>query len=287
MDHIAFVGPGRVGLSLGQALLDADAVDSITYFGRRPDPPSHPLFREDRAAYVWGLQRLEERTRAVFLSVPDERIEEVAHGLAGRGEAPAACSAFHLSGAMPADPLGPLHGRGYSVGTLHPLQSVTFSQDSAHRLVGCAYAISGEPAALSMAQRLVSALQGKALRVPAGRRPLYHAAAVLASNYLVVLMDAAVHVLQGAGLDEEEARDALLPLARGTLANVEELGTREALTGPVARGDVDTVALHLRVLEEPHRRLYQELAEKALELAGEDLSSESREELIRILGERG
>ncbi len=268
-----------MGLALADAFRRAELADHITFCGRAEDPPGHPLFWEHGARYIWGLEAPERGTTAVFLSVPDHVLEEVAHALAARGPAPGGCAVFHLSGSLAADPLGPLHAQGYSVGTFHPLQTVASPDDGAQRLFGCSYALSGEPEALAVGQRLVAALDGKVLRVPASRRPLYHAAAVVASNYLVVLMDTAITILEDAGLGRSEAREAILPLARGTLENVARLGTEQALTGPVARGDVETVEAHLRGLGEDERRLYGMLGARALELAAHRLSPELHEEM--------
>jgi predicted short-subunit dehydrogenase-like oxidoreductase (DUF2520 family) len=114
------------------------------------------------------------------------------------------------------------------------------------------------------------------------RRPLYHAAAVVASNYLPVLLALAARLLVHAGVDEDDAVPALLPLMRGTLDNVAELGIGPALTGPVARGDIETVRLHLRMLPEREARLYRDLGREAVALAearglGADLVAALRE----------
>lgn len=266
-DRALFVGPGRTGLSLGQALWQAAALDALIYCGRRPEPPSHPLFIEGHAAYCFGLQRPPEGTTAVFLTVPDDVLPEMAHALAGQGSAPEGCAAFHCSGALSVEVLAPLHARGYHVGSLHPLQALAHPLTGAERLRGSWFAISGDPEALAVARRLVAELGGDTLSIPVSRRPLYHAAAVVASNYLPVLAALAGRLLVMAGVDEDEAVPALLPLMRGTLANIEDLGLADALTGPIARGDVETVRLHLRTLPEREARLYRELGREALEIA--------------------
>lgn len=282
MDRVFFVGPGRMGLSLGEALQQAGAVSALTFCGRSQEPPSHPLFHSEGARYVWGLEPPPPGTTAVCLSVPDDALEEVAHALAGRGDAPPGCAAFHLSGSVSADPLAPLHARGYSVGTLHPLQSVANPHGGAERLFGSGYALSGEPEALAVGRRLVAALGGRIIRVPASRRPLYHAAAVFASNYLVVILDAAVRSMMEAGVEGPEARDVLLSLAQGTLDNLKALEPEHALTGPVSRGDLETVGLHLRSLPVRERELYARLGAAALEIVGAEMPPEIRERMAEM-----
>ena len=279
-ERLFFIGPGRAGLSLGYALWQGGSVDSITYSGRRPAPPAHPLFIGGIAQYIFGLERPGPGTTAVFLGVPDEMLPEISMALAAHGEAPPGCAAFHLSGAIGTDPLAPLLEKGYSVGTLHPLQSLADPVLGAEQLEGVYFAVSGEPAAVSTARRLLSPLGSSILTIPVARRPLYHAAAVFASNYLAALIGAAARLMVQAGVPEDEALPAILPLARGSLENLGRLGPVRALTGPVSRGDIETVRLHLRTLEPRERTLYASLGLEILRLAGEGgLDGNSMEEL--------
>lgn len=282
------MGPGRAGLSLGYALWQADAVSELVYCGRRPEPPSHPLFVEGIARYCFGLEAPGIETTAVFLSVPDDVLAEMAHALAGHGAAPPGCAAFHLSGALSSEVLAPLHARGYSVGSFHPLQSLAHPLTGADRLPGSWVAVSGEPGAVATARRLLQHLSCRDLTVPVARRPLYHASAVTASNLLAALMALAVRLLVEAGVEEEVALPALLPLARGTLANMEELGVQGSLTGPILRGDVETVQLHLRSLRARERDVYRCLGSELVELASDlGLESPAIEEMRDLFEERG
>ena len=266
---IAIVGPGRMGLALGAALTHARAVDQLVYFGRSADPHPHPLFDEeaDHVTYRIGIGPLPEGIVILILAVPDDVLHSVANEVARAGPAPRNCVALHLSGALSTDVLAPLHGAGYSVGSLHPLQTVADPWSGADRLVGCAYALAGEPAALAMAREIVDALSGRALVVPPALRPSYHAAAVFASNYVVAAAAVVARTLAEAGISESDAIAAALPLMRGTLDNIQQLGFGAALTGPVARGDVDTVRLHLSRLSPRERGLYSALGQETLRLA--------------------
>lgn len=285
-EHLYFVGPGRAGLSLGYALWQAGAVDSLTYCGRRPDPPAHPLFIDGVARYVFGLERPESGTSAIFLSVPDEVLPEISMALAAHGDAPGGCVAFHLSGALGTDALAPLMRRGYGIGTLHPLQTLADPVLGARQLQGIYFATSGDPDALNTARRIVHYLGGVSVSVPVAKRPLYHAAAVFASNYLAGLMNAAGRLMIQAGIPGDEALAAILPLARGGLENLERMGPARALTGPISRGDIETIRLHLRTLEPRERVLYAAMGMEVLHLAREgELSEEEAEEIRTILEE--
>ena len=280
-DRLFFVGPGRVGLAFGYALWQVEAVSELTYCGRAPDPPSHPLFNQGGARYVHGLTRPPEGTTAVFLTVPDDVLPEMAMALAGQGKAPGEVPAMHVSGAFATDVLAPLHRQGYVPGTLHPLQAVAHPVTGAERLRNCWWSVSGGAVVKATARRLLLPLGGRQLMVPATQRPRYHAAAVLVSNYFPVVLAAGARILVQAGIDPDEAVKALVPLARGTVENVREMGPAGALTGPVARGDLETLALHLRVLED-ERDLYVGLGREVVRFLGEALPEETRQAISEL-----
>jgi predicted short-subunit dehydrogenase-like oxidoreductase (DUF2520 family) len=218
---------------------------------------------------VFGLEPLAPNTEAVLLSVPDDALAELAHTLAAQGDAPPGCAALHCSGALSTEPLAPLHARGYAVGSLHPLQAIAHALTGAERLVGAAFAVSGEPRAVAVARRITAALDGRILQIPVTRRPIYHAAAALASNGLAALLASAARVLIDAGVEPDDALPALLPLVRGTVDNFEEMGVLPGLTGPVVRGDVETVRLHLAALAPRDAALYRALGRELTELSAE------------------
>ena len=186
-----------------------------------------------------------------------------------KGRPPPGCVAFHISGALGTDPLAPLLERGYAVGTIHPLQALADPVLGGEQLEGYLFLPSREnrPPSRGPEDRGPSGLSP--ITVPVARRPLYHAAAVFASNYLAGLIGAAGRLMAQAGVPEEEALQAILPLARGSLENLGRLGSARALTGPISRGDIETVRLHLRTLEPRERNLYAALGLEILQLAVE------------------
>jgi len=283
LEHLVIVGPGRAGMALGYALLQAEAVDRLTVCGRNPEPPAHPLFTQGLAEYVFGLQRPGPRTAAVFLAVPDAVVPEMAHELASLGAATQGCAAFHLSGALSTEVLAPLHTRGYAVGSFHLLQAIAHPVTGAERLPGSWVAVTGAPAAVGLARRLAAYLGCPVLSIPEARRPLYHAAAVLVSNSLPPLVSAACRLLEEAGVEHDQTLPALLPLVRGTVENLAERGVEGSMTGPISRGDLETVDLHLRALDRADRRLYAVLGLEMLRLAADGLPEEARTELMKRL----
>lgn len=266
--NVVIIGPGRMGLALGAALLRADLVERLVFYGRHMEPPPHPMFDgPDAAEYRVGPQALPPGTALVILAVPDSALPQVAHDLAAFGPPPPACVALHLAGALSTEVLAPLHAQGYSVGSMHPLQAIADPYNSGDRLLGIAYAIAGEAEAQAVTKRLVTALNGFPLVIAPNRRQVYHAAAVVASNYMISVLAFAVRLMMEAGVSESDSLEALLPLVRGTLDNLDHLGVAAALTGPIARGDTETVRLHLARLSDSDRALYSGLGRELLRVA--------------------
>ena len=200
----------------------------------------------------------------VFLAVPDPVIGEVAARIAATDPAPAV-SFIHLSGAQTLDVLAPL--RGHAVGSFHPLQSFPFPREpDAFR--GIAIAVDAStPPLLRKLHRLARELGARPRKVAADERVLYHAAAVYASNFVLAAFSEGVRQLMRIGWSEQDATRALLPLLDGVVENIRRKGVTRALTGPIRRGDADTVRRHLEALDRPD--LYRILASIALEIARE------------------
>jgi predicted short-subunit dehydrogenase-like oxidoreductase (DUF2520 family) len=239
---IAVVGAGRVGAPLAAALREAGlTVEGPLGRGEAPGPSD-----------------------AVVLCVPDAEIPAAAEKVAGT-----APLVGHTSGATP---LAALLPAGAEMFGLHPLQTFTpGSGPDSFRGAGAAVAGS-TPRALDFAGSLARRLGMTPFEIDDDGRAAYHAAASLASNFLVTLQAAAESIAAGAGLEPSEARALLVPLLRRTVENLAELGPERALTGPIARGDHATVAAQRAAVEEvaPHLLdLFDELVRHTHSLAGQ------------------
>lgn len=269
-EHLWVIGAGRMGIALGSLLQTSGLAASLTYSARRPTAPRHPLFcaTDSPVRYQPGLAPPSPPPTAILIAVPDGSVAEVALRVADVGIPPTAV-VLHLSGSLGLDVLDPLAKLGCAVGSLHPLAAVPKGDDGAERLRGAWFGVEGEGSARALAERIARVASGRVLSIRAGNKPLYHAAAVFASNYAVVLLDIAERLMGRAGVPAETARDALTTLAEGAVANVAAAGPAAALTGPAARGDAATVDLHLARLSAEERGLYSLLAHQALRLARE------------------
>jgi predicted short-subunit dehydrogenase-like oxidoreductase (DUF2520 family) len=181
----------------------------------------------------------------VFIAVPDDAVAGVAAQMV-HSRAPAGTSFVHVSGALGLDALAPL--AGHAVGSFHPLQSFPAPRPP-EAFQGITVALDASTTGLErrLAQ-LARDLGARPRHVGDQERVLYHAAAVFASNYVVAVIAEAVKVLEKAGWTRDEAELALLPLVEGVVANVRGAGVMKALTGPIRRGDVETVLRHLDAL---------------------------------------
>lgn len=253
---LMIVGPGRMGLALAWALTQEDVVREVVVCGRLPETPDHPIFKQNRARYVFGLEQPSDRTGAVLLTIPEEGLPELVASLASLGPAPQGCSVFHVRAGLSTDVLAPLHDVGYALGSFFPLHPIAHPVASAEGLVGGWFAVTGSRDAMPVARALASGLGGHVLEVPHASKPSVDAALALAAGTVPALLASLTRLLGEGGIHPDEGLPALVSLMRGVLANVEAMGLDRGLTGPFVEGDLETTSLHLRALEGDDRRRY-------------------------------
>jgi predicted short-subunit dehydrogenase-like oxidoreductase (DUF2520 family) len=207
-----------------------------------------------------------DRADLIFITTPDDFIQPFACSLEWwRGQ-----SVVHCSGALDRGVLFSAEEVGASTGTFHPLQSITEASTS-DALRGIAIAVEATGLMRQRLADIARSLGAHPILLTPGSKGRYHAGATIASNYLVTLASCAVELLESAGLSREEALASLLPLMRGTLQNLSELGLPAALTGPIARGDARTVSRHAQALESYPEiaDIYESLGRRTISLARE------------------
>jgi predicted short-subunit dehydrogenase-like oxidoreductase (DUF2520 family) len=257
----ALVGPGRAGTSLALALRTR-GWHAVAVAGRTADAPSTRELAAIIGVPARAASAIGSGAALVIVATPDAVLEETAAVVAPSLEPGALV--VHLSGARGVDALEPIARTrpDCEVGALHPLQTLPSGPVGAGRLAGSWAAVAGPPAV----GELAVGLGMHPFRVDDADRALYHAAAAIASNHLVALLGQVERLAASAGVPF----DAFLPLARASLDNAAELGPEAALTGPVARGDLVTVARHLDALPAAERGAYAALAESARRLVRRD-----------------
>lgn len=257
---VAVVGTGRVGLTLARALVRSGHSVHLLTRTARPSYAGLPAPETDWTASLASAS-------LVLLTVPDDAIAEVAATLCRTGAINRSQTVLHTSGLHHRAALGALESSGAALGSLHPLQSFTAPVGDAALLLGVPAIVEGDARAVAVARELAATLgMGSVIELPALGKVRYHAAAVVASNYLVVLADIAERLARAAGAGDVAAV-LFQPMMHQTLSNIAERGTVAALTGPVRRGDAGTVAAHLAALDGDDRVAYRALAREALLLA--------------------
>lgn len=241
---VGVIGAGAVGLALGVAIHRAGW--PVVAVASR-DAGRRERFRElvpGSRAFVEPEAILDEVELAI-LSVPDDAIRSVVDDLRlYSGQA-----LVHTSGLLGAEVLEPALAAGSQIGGFHPLVSFTSDVErSVEAIRGGTIALEGDDRLMSLLADMAEAIGGLPVRLPAGSKPAYHAAAVLASGGVVALLDAIVTLGRTVGLDERGSLAVYGRLMDQTLANARVLGVRAALTGPIARGDVGTLEAHLHAL---------------------------------------
>lgn len=280
---IGFIGAGAAANALARAFAEA-GLPVVAIASRRLERAAVLAAKLPGAITAADPQTVVDRADLVFLTVHDDAIAAVCERLRWRP----GTYAIHCSGAHSIDVLATARDAGAGTGSFHPLQTLTGSGDDAGRLTGCVFGIEADEPPRSMLQEIARRIGGEPLVLEADDKPLYHAAAVLISNYVVTLATVAAGLWSTFGLDRNSTLRALLPLLRGTVDNLDQQGLPSALTGPIARGDVVTVQRHLDALaaHQPETAaLYRTLGHATVPLAWErrDLDDPAMHALLEAL----
>ncbi len=280
---IGFIGAGTTGTALAVRL--AQQGYQIIAVSSRSLASAEKLAGRIRGCKVYNEeQELADIAQIVFITTPDDTISKVAAEVKWRNGQ----SVVHCSGAHSIDILEPAKQLGANTGCFHPLQTFASVDQAIDNIPGSTFAIEAEEPLSSTLKEMAAALEGDWVILKAGDKVLYHAAAVFACNYLVTLVKLATDLWQTFEVPSAQAIKALMPLLRGTLSNIENVGLPNCLTGPIARGDLGTISRHLESLEKqatPLLSIYKELGQQTIPiaLAKGKIDSQRAEELKALL----
>ena len=278
----AIVGAGMVGTAIGYLLKQAGhhiaaiADPSDAHRERAHTYTGAPCFPSPSLAADHG--------DCLLITTPDDLIlpvcTEIATSSRLRGK-----KVFHMSGAGGLDLLAPAAKAGAAVASIHPLQSFSSIDTAIQNIPGSYFGVTAVRGLKNFSADIVRNLAGIPIFISPEQKPLYHAAACMASNYLVSLMSVVESIYLSIGLSQKDAHRAYLPLVQGSLKNIERQGCANALTGPIARGDSGTIAKHIQAIDDhlpQHANLYADMGNITLELARQKGSiSSSQERIIR------
>jgi len=242
--RLGFIGAGVTGSAFARCLAGA-GYPVVAVASRTAASAERLAERLKGCRAVADPQAVADVADLVFITTPDDAIVEVAAQARWRP----GVWVVHVSGAKSLDVLEPARRAGAAVGSIHPLQTFADAEHAVASMPGSTFALEGEGPLLACLRAMALALGGRAIELRPQDKALYHVAAVLVSNYVVTLVDMATKLWQQFGVEQDSARESLLPLLQGTVNNLRRLGLPDALTGPIARGDLGTVRRHLEALE--------------------------------------
>lgn len=239
------IGGGQLGRAMGRLFAASGAFTLQDVLTRSPTSAAAAVAFIGAGRAVASYAQL-RRADVVMLAVSDDQIEAACAALA-----PAAGTlVFHCSGAKSSAALAAAAARGAYTASVHPVRSFADPARVAADFTGTFCGVEGDPRALALLSPALEAIGARSVVIDAAAKTVYHAASVFASNYLVTVMDAALRAYRAAGIDDAVARQLAAPLATQTLENVLRLGPRAALSGPIARGDLATVARQQQGLDD-------------------------------------
>jgi predicted short-subunit dehydrogenase-like oxidoreductase (DUF2520 family) len=244
MLKVGFIGAGTVGTAL--AVLLSNRGYQVTGVSSPSQTSAKKLAQRVKGCRVLdSKQDVADNAELVFITTPDAAIPVVASQLKWYSGQ----SVVHCSGADSTDTLEPARKAGAIVGCFHPLQTFAGVKEAIENIPGSTFAIEAREPLLATLKDMATAVGGHWIELKAGDKVAYHAAAVMACNYLVTLAKLSTDLWQTFDVPPEQATQALMPLIRGTVHNIETIGIPQCLTGPIARGDTGTVRKHLEVLK--------------------------------------
>ncbi len=243
---IVFIGAGRTGTILCRMVADAGfTVNGIA--SRNPESSKKAAALAGVPDFGSQLSHAAARADALFLTVPDAEIRTVVPRLCTTVKKNAIV--MHCSGALSSDVLADFRKNGASVGSLHPLRSFASPDCDLDDRQKIFFYFEGDSTAETFSRRLTHDLKAEFYRIRTEDKPMYHAAAVISSNFLVALQHYALSCMESAGIQREQGLASLLPLIQSTVDNMASSGVPDAMTGPVERGDTDTLLRHLTAMK--------------------------------------
>jgi len=265
MPTIGFIGAGTTGTALAVRL--AQQGYQVVAVSSRSMTSAEKLAERiaDCRAYSTN-QEVADTAQLVFITTPDDVIAKVAAEIKWHSGQ----HTVHCSGAHSIDILEPARQVKALTGCFHPLQTFASIEHAIDNLPCSTFGIEAEEPLLTILKTMATDMRGDWVILKAGDKVLYHAAAVIACNYLVTLVKLATDLWQGFGTPPPQSIKALMPLLRGTLNNIENVGLPDCLTGPIARGDLGTIEKHLTALKTNSPSLlsgYRELGLQTIPIA--------------------
>jgi predicted short-subunit dehydrogenase-like oxidoreductase (DUF2520 family) len=272
---MGFIGAGKVGKAFGSYIKENDGV--LTGYFSRSQKSAQDAANLTDSRYYSDIVQLVKASACIFITTPDSVISEVAHQISAEAEGNEAVAKIlkgkifvHMSGAHSSAQLKSLKEYGSEICSLHPIQSIADVRTAVEQLKTTVFSLEGTPLAVKAMSSQLESMHNTYFVIEEEQKTLYHMAACTVSNYLVTLVDYGLAMYEAIGIDRGIAYKALYPLIRGTVENLKHMDTKEALTGPISRGDIATVKAHLEAVDDQDiEKFYRFLGYATVQMAKE------------------
>ncbi len=279
---IGIIGAGKVGTAFG-LYLKQKGINLIGFYSKTEKSAQKAAQKTNTK--VMSLNQLVAISELIIIATPDGEIKKVCDNIAEANLFTKKHTVVHMSGALTSDILNNARLKGASIYSLHPMQSFAEIDKSVEDIKNTFLTMEGQ-GDNTLILDLLKTLGNPYIEIQSNQKVLYHAAACVASNYLVTLTGMAAEILQKIGFEQQDSLNLLLPLMEGTLKNIGKIGVNNALTGPIVRGDKGTVEKHLETLkiDGEIKELYSLLGLRTLDIAQKrNLSVDKITELEKLL----
>jgi predicted short-subunit dehydrogenase-like oxidoreductase (DUF2520 family) len=266
---LSIIGCGNVGKTLGRLWTVNQTFQLRDVLNRSMPSTQRALSFIGQGRAVESYANLQPAD-IYLIGASDDQIVNCCEELARTGHLSAATIVFHCSGALPSSVLQPAMQHGAAVASIHPVRSFASPEQLVGDFAGTYCGMEGDPRALAVLEQGFSAIGARLVKIDEDFKIIYHSAAVFASNYLVTLLDVALEAYVASGIARDSALDMLGPLVQKTVENVLRLGPAEALTGPIARGDMNTAVKQYHAVADwnpQYGELYKQLGRLTAQLA--------------------
>ncbi|ATD56147.1 DUF2520 domain-containing protein [Clostridium chauvoei] len=277
---IGFIGAGKVGFSLGKYFMENN-ITVTGYYSRNEDSAYEASIFTNTKKYN-NLEDIINESDAIFITTPDGEIQRVWNELKELSiQNKMIC---HCSGSLSSNIFSNINKYGAYGYSIHPMLAISDKYNSYKNLKEAFITIEGHDKHISDFKKVIESLGNKTTVITEENKPLYHAASVVVSNLVIGLINNGINYLEKCGFNEEDAINSLYPLITFNIKNIKEKGVVESLTGPVERGDLNTIKAHCNSLYGIDKELYKMLSKNILEIAKIKNKDRDYKEIEEYLG---
>lgn len=288
--NIGFIGAGKVGTAFGKYLSNNGF--NVKGYYSRSEKSAQNAARFCNSRVYSSINELTHSADIILITTNDDEIAKIVEKLTKENILSTGQIVVHMSGASSSEILKAVKEKGCFTYSLHPLQAFADIEKAVMDLENTVFSIEGDKEKIHILEEILKATGNKYFKITKEQKSIYHAGACVVSNYLVTLMDWGLSLFESIGIKSDDGYKALYPLIEGTIKNIHKLGPEKALTGPIARGDVETVENHIKSIKntvQDKMDFYRLMGNMTLELAKKDRLNDNKKikELQNILRGEG